>query len=212
MRSKVPKGIQAIIFDLGDVIVNLDMQRVVDAFSKYTSNDPIKVLDRISDLDAFRLYETGKIDTFEFIEASRVSLELNLTHEQFKSIWNSMLLNIPVQKLELLKRVKDQCHTMVFSNTNAMHEEAFERMIDELHPGHRMSDFVHMAYYSHHVGMRKPDQEVFEFMISEHGLHRQSTLFFDDKKENIEAAKSAQIQGILVSHPDELYQYFDHED
>ena len=208
MKLDFRKEIDNYIFDLGEVIVHLTPDNVIYGFSKHTtlpSTDLKKLL--VNDPCLFD-YETGRIDDDQFIEKVNQIYEMSLSSDDFEVIWNSMLHEIPIQKLQLLESLSVQAQTLVLSNTNAMHERGFESMIEGLTNGKRLADFVHHPYYSHHIGLRKPDVSSFQFLIDQHHLVPERTMFIDDKIENIEAARLVGLQTIHLTHPDNLYDYF----
>ena len=153
-------------------------------------------------------FETGRISSSTFIAGVNETLQINLSEQRFTEIWNSMLKGIPTGKLQLLAACTKRYHTMIMSNTNELHEAAFNVMVSKISGGLLMSDYVNNAYYSHKLGLRKPNKEVFEYLIETHQLNPENTVFFDDKLGNIQAAKQTGIQAVLIKKPDDLYNHF----
>lgn len=208
MRYTGSKAVKTLIFDLGNVIVDLNEERVLNSFALYTSRgkDEIKQL-IIGNRDLFN-YEVGNISTSEFILSIKKDLNMDISDNQFEEIWNSMLKDIPSGKLELLKKCSINYQTMIMSNTNDMHERAFDRMVAERSQGNIMLDFVDTAYYSHKMRLRKPDFTIFKSIVETHSLAPSEIAFFDDKIENIEAAKQIGIEAVLIESPSDLYNHF----
>lgn len=209
MPSGIGKEINTLVFDLGEVIVDLNIRAVIDGFSNKSRMSSKYIEYLITSHVALYEYETGRINTDEFIDQINEALGANIPLYEFKTIWNSMLREIPVGKLQLLKKASSRYQTLILSNTNEMHEQAFDQMVSTKAPGQIMSDFVNHAYYSHKIGHRKPNQDIYEYIIDANCLNPQQTLFFDDKKENIEGAQRLGIQGVLITQSKNLYTYFE---
>ena len=71
-----------------------------------------------------------------------------------------------------------------------------------------MADIVDFAHYSHIMGMRKPDEIIYSTLIDQHNLNPERSVFFDDRKDNIEAAKKLGINGVQITHTDHLFEIF----
>ena len=104
-----------------------------------------------------------------------------------------MLLNLPIERLELIERLKTKHRIFLLSNTNIIHWEAYTGMIKEQHKV-CLSDFFEKDYYSHDMGLRKPDPKIFTSVLEKEGLVPSETLFIDDLYANCEAAKSVGMQ------------------
>jgi putative hydrolase of the HAD superfamily len=100
--------------------------------------------------------------------------------------------------------LKEKYNVLILSNTNAIHQRAFDRHIGEFIPSKTMADMVHTAYYSHELGLRKPDPHIYQKVIDLQNLNPAKTLFFDDRIENITAAQARGIQAIQVTYSDQI--------
>jgi glucose-1-phosphatase len=114
------------------------------------------------------------------------------------SAWNAMLLGWNDSKLSLLKDLKSTYNLYLLSNTNEIHLNWVRR---DLKRNHQIIDFEKLffikAYYSHELRMRKPDAEIFDFVIADAGIKAEETLFIDDNADNIKAARAL---GFYVHH------------
>ena len=181
--------IKNIIFDFGDVFINLDKASIPAAFHRL-GVDP--------NLPQFRslnnAYEIGALSNDQFLEQAAGLLGL-YNFEVIARIWNSMIADFPEYRLEFLESLSSQQDFRLFllSNTNALHIEHVKRKMGEANYGRFMACFegVHL---SHEIGLRKPDAEVFEFLLKKHELYPNETLFIDDTKENIMGASALGIQ------------------
>ena len=198
------KNIETIIFDLGGVIIDLDSKSVIDQFQRYsdkTARDIIRLISQSQDLID---YETGKMSDSDFCQTVNKLLHTELSQASFETIWNSFLGNIKQDKLHLMLALKDQFNLLILSNTNAIHQRSFDQRVGELISTRIMSDMVHTAYYSHELGLRKPDPNIYKRVIDLQNLNPTRTLFFDDRNENINMAQDFGIQAILVEYSDQI--------
>jgi putative hydrolase of the HAD superfamily len=100
--------------------------------------------------------------------------------------WNAMLLDFPAGRIAFLLQLKNRYRTFLLSNTNAIHHQAFQQI--QLTPAGTLDDCFEKAYYSHEMGLRKPDAEIFQYVLEENNLSAAETLFIDDTISNIEGA------------------------
>lgn len=198
------KNINTIIFDLGGVIIDLDSKSVIDQFQKYSDKTAKDIICLISQSQDLIDYEMGKMSDSDFCEAVNKLLHTELSQASFETIWNSFLGNIKQDKLHLMLALKDQFNLLILSNTNAIHQRSFDQRVGKLISSRIMSDMVHTAYYSHELGLRKPDPNIYKRVIDLQNLNPTRTLFFDDRNENINMAQDFGIQAILVEYSDQI--------
>ncbi len=207
MTKKFPiQHYETVIFDLGQVIVDLDGKAVISKLQQVSSRHDVDYKELIVSSPLLQQYETGKIDGPSFRDGLMELLNIELTYEEFDNIWNAMLAEIPLARLELMERLGADFQTMILSNTNAIHERRFDRMVGEKAQGRKMKDFVRHAYYSHDIGFRKPDRKIYEFIIDRHDLDPERTLFLDDRLDNVESAREVGIDAVQVKHPDQIFE------
>lgn len=190
--------IDAIIFDFGAVILNLDYHRTVDELSALRRKGlpPLDYRKR-TDLAFFDDYEIGTISTQTFREELRKHMELEGTDQALDAAWNAMILDLPEAHLELLKKIRKEKRIFLLSNTNMLHEEYFKERIRESGQYERFADTFEAIYYSHRIHMRKPHPEIFQFVIDKHQLKPKRTLFIDDTLQHV---RGAQKTGLKTRH------------
>ncbi len=184
-------GIKNIIFDLGGVIININYQLTLAEFKKIGLKDVDKIYTQFSQLDWFDKYDRGGISSETFISEFSKFLTPGTSPEQIINAWNAMLLDFPRERAELLLKLKERYRTFLLSNTNDIHINYFFHRIKELYGYDEMKSFFEKDYYSHRLGMRKPDVEIFEFVMKENGLIATETLFIDDTLQHVEGARKA---------------------
>jgi FMN phosphatase YigB (HAD superfamily) len=198
------KDTETIIFDLGEVIIDLDSKRVIDQFQKYSDKSAEDIIRLISKSQDLIDYEVGKMTDVEFCQVVNELLSIELSQASFEAIWNSFLGIIKLDKLHLMLALKEKFNVLILSNTNAIHQRAFDRRVGEHIPSKTMADMVHTAYYSHELGLRKPDPHIYQKVIDLQNLNPAKTIFFDDRLENITAAQDSGIQAIQVTYSDQI--------
>jgi FMN phosphatase YigB (HAD superfamily) len=198
------KDTETIIFDLGEVIIDLDSKRVIDQFQKQSDKSAEDIIRLISKSQDLIDYEVGKMTDAEFCQVVNELLSIELSQASFEAIWNSFLGIIKLDKLHLMLALKEKFNVLILSNTNAIHQRAFDRRVGEHIPSKTMADMVHTAYYSHELGLRKPDPHIYQKVIDLQNLNPAKTIFFDDRLENITAAQDSGIQAIQVTYSDQI--------
>ena len=192
------EGINHIIFDLGGVILNIDYKLTEQAFIEAGVTDFPALYSRLKQSDLFDRLEVGTVSRGEFIDEMRKLAGPNVTDAQILSAWNAMLLDFPVRRLQILQQLRLYYDLFLLSNTNEVHEEAFNQILLRSHGIPNIGVFFDKVYLSHRVGMRKPNKEIFERVLSDNGLKPEDTLFIDDSPQHIAGAKEAGIRTIYL--------------
>jgi glucose-1-phosphatase len=190
--------VKNIIFDLGGVLLNLDVAQTRDAFIKLGLTQ-IDELFRIGHAASFfKDYEVGAISDDEFVEKARQLSLPGTNNSQVIDAWNIMLLDFPAERVQFLNQLKNKYRLFLFSNTNAIHLKAFHKSYQDVY-GTAMDDLFEKAWYSHVINQRKPDVAAFEYVIKDSKLNAAETLFIDDALVNVEGARKAGLQAIHLT-------------
>ena len=200
--SDVLQGIDAIIFDFGNVLIDLDYQRVIRRFSEVAKKNKEEIEELVVTAPVLQKFEMGMIGPDEFRANFNKLLGTQMGERQFESIWNGMLKSITKERMNKVLKIGERFDTFILSNTNLIHEIAYEEMIMEATGKFSLRDFVKEVYYSHEIGMRKPNLNCYNFVIEDIGLYASRMLFLDDRLDNVEAAKKAGMKAIQVFDPD----------
>ena len=179
--------IDTIIFDFGDIFINLDKEATPLALKR------LGLKEWNSNLDALNLdFEKGKISEMEFIIGLQNYIP-NASIHQIREAWNAILLDFPLYRLEFLQMLSQKYRLFLLSNTDSIHIERFQHKagISFYRDFYQCFEKV---YFSYELGMRKPEPEIFEFIIKEHNLLPKNTLFVDDNLQNVESAEKLGIQ------------------
>jgi putative hydrolase of the HAD superfamily len=184
------ENIEAIIFDLGGVLINLDYNKTVIEMKKLGIDLDFS---KANQNELFDLLEEGKIEPEKFLEELQSSTKNEVSYDQITIAWNSILLDFPTNRLKLLKELRKEFPLYLFSNTNAIHIAEVNSILSKEHGIPNLSGFFDHVYLSHELGLRKPKVEAFQAIIDEQKLNPKRTLFIDDSIQHIEGARNAKL-------------------
>ncbi len=201
-------AVKNLIFDLGNVIIDLDINRTWQHLEHWLGDDYQNTLKAINpESDIFIDFEIGKITEQHFLQTLRNATETPLSFLTLKDAWNAMLLSINPARFDMLARLKEKYRVFILSNINETHHAWVDGYLQTVH-GFDISAldtrFSHRAYYSHLMGLRKPNANIYEFVLEKEGLIATETLFIDDNADNIKGAQSVGLQTILHKIGDEI--------
>ncbi|MDT0557523.1 HAD-IA family hydrolase [Ichthyenterobacterium sp. W332] len=175
--------IKTLIFDFGDVFINLDKQGAIDNALKLFniktfSEDMLKI-----NMD----YEQGFITTDIFLEFYKVNFPQH-TENTIIEAWNFILKDFPYHRVEWLKALKNigNYNLILLSNTNSLHIDYIKKHVSFYN---EFKSLFNAFYLSHKIGMRKPNKNIFQYVFEQHSLNPNNCLFIDDTIENTNAAK-----------------------
>jgi putative hydrolase of the HAD superfamily len=185
------KKYKAIIFDLGAVILNINYQNTIDEFTKLGIKNAAIFYSKKVQTDLFNQIETGVISSNKFLKALQKETK-NANIIQIEHAWNSMLLDLPQERLELIKKLKNNHMIYLLSNTNAIHIDAFKKQLGNT-KWLAFCKLFDKMYLSHELGLRKPDVKIFEHILKEQTLKSEEVFFIDDSPQHIASAKKIGI-------------------
>jgi FMN phosphatase YigB (HAD superfamily) len=192
------QDIRHIIFDLGGVILNINYDRTEKAFMQAGIENFPELYSQLGQTPLFDEFETGKITKEAFIEALQKISDVRLTPQQIIDAWDAMLLDFPLRRLQLLQQLRLHHDMVLLSNTNEIHEAAFNNILMRDHGIPNIGVFFDKVYFSHRVGLRKPSKEIFQLVLDETGFKLEHTLFIDDSPQHVEAAAKMGIKTIFL--------------
>lgn len=189
--------IDTIIFDFGDIFINLDKQATIDGLQR------LGLTSWNEDLDQLNIsFEKGEISKDNFLLGIQKQIP-NASIEEILVAWNAVLLDFPLYRLEFLQLLSQKYRLFLLSNTDSIHINHFEQREGASFYGAFYQCFE-KVYFSYEMGMRKPDVEIYTTLIRQHELLPKHTLFVDDKKDNTDAAKALglNVWNLQVGHED----------
>lgn len=190
------------MFDLGAVLLNLDTSLTERAFAQLIGTEQQNALNvQLYQEGIYDKFETGDIAEAEFVNTLVTRSPVVVSEEQVRKAWSAMLLDFPVERINLLKELKQMGFRLyLFSNTNSIHLTDFRKIIADAHGGLNLDTLFDEVYYSHLIRMRKPNPAAFAYILQHAGIQGHETLFIDDKPENVAGAIEAGLQGRV--HPE----------
>lgn len=187
--------IKNIIFDLGGVLLDLDVNRCMERLEGIGLHGVRQWMTGTNEKGFFKEYECGMLNTVQFRNVIREEAGRELPDAEIDQIWNSMLKDIPDYKFELLLKLQKNYKLYLLSNTNDLH---WEYCADKFaYKGMLMLDCFTRVFLSFQMHLVKPDAEIFQTVLKEAGIKAEETLFVDDSKDNCQAAS---LLGIKVFH------------
>ncbi len=200
--TKIPDHIHVVIFDFGEVLIELDYPKIIRGFSNVANKNHHEIEEMVVSAPLLQDFEVGKISPEEFRKGINNLLGTSLTTSELHNIWNSILKRMPAHRLQWLEEIGNRYDTYILSNTNEIHEKAFDKIILEASGKPSLDNFVRKVYFSHEIGLRKPSKECYEYVAQDIGVPVAEILFLDDRQDNIEGARSVGWQTIQITDSD----------
>jgi FMN phosphatase YigB (HAD superfamily) len=203
------KKIKNIIFDYGGVIINLDMEAPLELMKLHTRLNVFEVWQEMQSKKVFEMYEQGLLSDQEFRNAIRNFSQTQIDDDLIDQIWNSLLLDMPKERIDLLKKCKNNYRTFLLSNSNAIHYKSYFAQLNNRYKLNSFDDLFEKAYFSFEMYQLKPSPEIFQTLIDNHQLIPEETLFIDDTIVHIETAKKLGIQTVHLTKGLKITDIFD---
>ena len=180
--------IKNIIFDFGDIFINRDKEAIFREMAHFGFKDLTPEIDALA-----KRYEVGEISSSNFIAKLNLMFP-KATLEKIINAWNSIILDFPEPRLQFIETLKREGNYRLFllSNTNELHIDYVKETIG-MPNYNRFKVCFEQFYLSHEINLRKPDTEIYNFVLQENGLKANETFFIDDTKENTDSAKKIGI-------------------
>jgi FMN phosphatase YigB (HAD superfamily) len=183
--------IQALLFDLGGVIIDIEFERVWQSWARDAACPVESIRRSIGQDETYLRYECGEILLADYFAYLRGAMSVSLTDEQLLAGWNEIFVGEMPGIATVLRDLEPRIPLYAFSNTNRAHEEVWSvRFADVLKPFQKV-------FVSSTIGLRKPDRASFDHVVGEVGVPASSILFFDDTMENVVGARAA---GLHAAH------------
>lgn len=200
--------IETIIFDFGGVIIDIDPQLTMNEFARLGARklNPEELQDMITTL--VRRFERGIFTPEVFRNRMRDYLQFKSSDQEFDDAWNALLFDIPRERIEVIEKVKENYRIFLLSNSNEIHYDLYLRDLQLRFGYTEFDDLFEKSFFSFDLHMTKPDLEIYEFVIHQHGLDAAKTLFIDDTEDNILAAKKLGMQTYLLKKPERVRDLF----
>jgi len=194
----VPHAADALLFDLGRVVLDIDFNKVVASWAGHAGCKPADLVSRFSPDEAWRRHERGEISDAAFFESLRASLGIGITDIQFLEGWNAIFTGEMPGIAAMLARAGARLPLYAFSNTNSAHVAHFSKAYAEV-LGH-----FREIYLSSAIGLRKPEAAAYDHVVKAIGVPASRIVFFDDSAENIAGARAQGLTAVHVTSPNDV--------
>ncbi|MEC3879076.1 HAD family hydrolase [Parapedobacter sp. 10938] len=199
------KNIRNIILDYGNVLFDIDFSKLRQSFIDLGISDVDAFYGHRAQHALFDAFDKGIITAAQFRDELRNATNNSaLSDETIDTAWNSLLIGVRPHHHELLHRLKTQYRTFLLSNNNEIHYQWIMGYLSREFGLAGNESFFEKDYYSHLMRMRKPDEEIFKFVLDTHMLNPAETLFVDDSPQHIETARKLGLQAHLLDIDDSL--------
>lgn len=185
----------ALLLDLGNVLVEIDFGRVTAHWARAAGLEPATLAGRFRHDEPYQRHERAEIGVAEYFAALRASLGIDLDDDAFLEGWNAVFVREVPEVVAVLPLLARRIPLYVLSNTNGAHHAFFSRRYADTLAHFRR------VFVSHELGARKPEARAFRRVAREVGLAPERILFFDDLPENVAGAREAGMPGVVVSSP-----------
>lgn len=193
--------VKNIIFDWGGVLTDLHFEATkkgfhqlgLSIFDESVPHDPNDTL--------FIPFETGKITPAEFRNRIRNLTPQSLTDNDIDAAWNAMLGDLPIERWHIIEKLSDHYRIFLLSNTNAIHVPYYSGVLKQKYGTNGYDHLFEKTYFSYELGMRKPNEDIFQHVINDARLRPEETVFIDDFLENIETARKLGFGTIHLKAP-----------
>lgn len=186
-------GVDALLFDLGGVILDIDFGRAFARWAEFAGCDAARLRERFTQDDAYKRHEIGATDADAYFASLRDPLGIDISNAQFLAGWNAIFVGEMPGMADLLVKAAASVPLYVFSNSNPAHEFYWSRRFAGL-LGHFRQIFV-----SSTIGLRKPDAAAYQAVIAAIGLPAERVVFFDDRLDNVAGAQGCGLQAFQVA-------------
>lgn len=190
--------IKCLIFDLGNVIFKCSLGNVYSFWSKIINEQPQIIKNKINFGLKHDLFEKGKISPNEFYCYINEQLNNKLSYPEFINGWNSIFEDMIPGIENLIKKLKNNFKIIGLTNTNEIHYNFWNNKYK------KVLKLFDKIYSSHLLGMRKPDKEIFNYILKENNIKKDEVVFFDDSMVNIEGTNLNGITSCLVISFDKM--------
>lgn len=191
-------SLKNIIFDYGGVILNIDYHLTVKAFASLGIADFGTLYSQAVQNLLFDHLETGNMQPDAFCDAIRTLSNLPLTNPEIVTAWNAIILDMPAERIRLLENLKSRYRIFLLSNTNAIHYPVYLKELQDIYGYTDFNGLFEKAYFSFHMGMKKPDAEIFLHVLRENSLMPSETLFIDDSIQHIHGAGACGLPAFFL--------------
>ncbi len=191
---------EALVFDLGNVLINVDVNRCLQHWEKFSSLSLQELAALPQQGNAFAQHEVGQLSDEQYFDFIRQQMKLQTSDDEIQAGWNAMLGDRIEDTIAMIRQCNGKIPCYVFSNTNPSHQAKWS------YDNPDFNDLFNHIFVSSEIALRKPTVESYQYVCREIGLAPEKVMFFDDREDNIAGAQSAGLQTVLVRDSQDVAQ------
>ena len=188
--------IEAVIFDLGNVLLNYDAKRSAIKFSKLSGVPIVKLWRHFFISRTEKAYTRGEVSSREFYRHAKGALKFEVSFKDFSDCWNDIFVENPGMD-QLLTQLQKKYPLYLISNTNKLH-------FDYIKKNFKILRHFKKTFPSHEVGLRKPDARIFRTVLKEIGYKPREAVFIDDAPQFVRGAKRVGLHALRFQTKNKL--------
>lgn len=193
---------KALIFDMGGVLVDLDLDACRNAYKALGFDDIDTILDACHQKGVFGDMEEGKISADDFRDYVIERSSPGVTSEQVDEALHKILVGIEPYKIDMLRRLSQKYDIYILSNNNPIAVPRAREIFREA--GFTMEEDFKKCYISYEMKMLKPSEGFYKAVMADIGLPPEEMLFIDDSQRNVDAAMAAGLPALYYRPGDNL--------
>lgn len=202
--------IKNIIFDLCGPIITIDINLIDDKLRSFGVRGE-NLYRQLFDAGLTKRFESGQITTEEFCNELRVILNTGISNEQICDAWNTLILDFKKSHQTLIRNVRKNYNTFLFSNSDVVNAEYFVEFLNREAGFDFTGESFNEAFFSYQIGDRKPSEKAFRYILSRHNLKAEETLFIDDCEKHCIGAGQLGLNTLWLKKKTDLCELFDSE-
>ena len=191
---------RAVLFDLGNVVIEVDFRRVLATWQPASALSPEALAQAFAFDAPYQQHETGALAADGYFAHLREQLGLHCSDDVMRLGWNAVFVRPIEETLALIATIAPHVPCYALSNTNAVHLAEMQRAYPQV-----LSCFRHV-FASHEIGHRKPHPQAYRYVLDAIDAPANEVLFFYDTPENVDGARACGIEAVLVRDPRDVRQ------
>ena len=203
MKNKVGGGVEALLFDLGGVIIQVDFGRAIAHWAEAAACDPEVIRSRFRFDKHYERHERGEITGAEYFASLRAGLGLDLDDDEIRAGWNAIYVGDMPGAIDQLRRAQGKLPLYAFTNSNATHQQVWEPRFA------RALSLFDTVFISSAMGLRKPEAAAFHAVSKAVGIPLDRMVFYDDVEENLVGARAVGLQTVHVTSANDICRSLD---
>lgn len=198
-----------LIFDFGGVIIDIDFNRTIEAFVALGAGEFNTIYSKATQSGIFDAFDKGELTQAAFVAALKDMLPEDVTEKLIIDAWNTIIIGIPKTHIRLLESLRSNYDLYLLSNTNVTHYNLYTPELQHNFGYESLHELFKEVFLSFELGMRKPDREIFDYVFNKTKIRKEETLFIDDSKHIIDAARSYGIPSLWLKEGMDVCELFD---